>query len=1444
MNPKKSSSSGQTVSKSAPKSRDRRRVNFKGLIVLALILGVSVPGLIALRYWQTNAQRSSLLKQAKEFREKRDPARALSYLNKYLEQVPNSPDGLSLKADILSETAVTNQLAADALQVNEQAIRALGSKATLAMKRRSVELNLKMGKYQTAITQAKEILGEAVNARPNRDKPGDSQTHRMLALAMYMSDQFGTDSRNSQEVIRHLELAWAGDPGDISTALDLAMVYSTRSGLSRQESLAKSNEILEKVVSQHPKSLEVRLARYRLFSENNLHDRAIVDAREAVNLAPENVQARLAYSEALRIEGDNEEALNQINAIPADRQNLPEVRLARGLAEMTSNKIDRAVEEWRQGLVLSGGSDAETTWRLAFVLLNLGRIDEADPLIEQYKRLSGSAEPTPEAAMLDSVRAMRQGQFDEAVTGLEKIRSKLSPALMPQANFMLGQCYQAKGNAVQAADAYRRAAKSSNRWATPWLALAELAAGSGSIENAMSEISQGLVDMPGDPTLMLAQARMAWRLQLMKPFAQRDFQLIERMITRLEEVAPNSPALALFKADFVASRTNLTQAIDTLAESARRQPNNSRLWITWASALSRTGKFSEAEKVLDQSREANGERADLRLAMSQLAMARGDENRARQVLAENADKLPPGERGAVYRALGNLLLRQKDLNGATKAFEAWQLLIPNDPAPALALVQVALTGADESLIRKRVDALKGKDSRDVYWRLARIQELLRIPPEDVQKPEKLEERLTEALKFSNEIIESGTAQAQGLVLRASVLERRGKLEEAVADLRKAIDLEGGSGAVRPLCQVLARLGRFSEIEQLRVKMSSLPAPIEQMIAELAIQTGKSDIARSIADRILEQNPEEVATNIWYARLLSSLGQKVAAEESLKKFASRRGNEAAPWMALLVFQTQNLNRDGAAATLRNIREKVKSDKPELLLAQAFEVSNLPTEADTHFKAALKLYPEDTVTLQSALTFYTRYGRKAECEQILRQILQRSPNLNWARRQLALNLSERVGDEKAWKEAFNLMIGGTGDVTDEPINDRLVRAIVLARGGELNRRSSAIAELESLIPTLADPSLAHEVLARIYSDDQTKLAEAKRHAEAAVAQNENSLPLVEFCVDLAIRSNDMPMAEKHLARLDLMEPGGLRVLGLRSRLLSVNGRYAEAASLIQRHIERLKAAAQLDPLRETESVNQARNLLRTMVQLGPFDQVEPSARKVVALWPRLAHMLAPPLASLGRTDEAIAMLKQGAENGDWREAAINAVSMASRKDAPAKLVQAGDDLIAEALIKLPGQTDVLQAQAFLRHAQKRYEEELAIYEKIRSINPSDIRYLNNMAWTMAENLQRFDDALKVIDDAIGRIGKRPSFMDTRGVILTRMGRYREAIADLESAREASEIISDGQPVGAIHFHLARAYLLDGQPEKARAMIDAGKKLGLNDGQLEPTEMDDYRKLTASL
>ena len=54
---------------------------------------------------------------------------------------------------------------------------------------------------------------------------------------------------------------------------------------------------------------------------------------------------------------------------------------------------DEAVESWRKCLMTSAGTDAETSWWLAYALIQIGRVAEAKPLIGQYRRLAGLESP-------------------------------------------------------------------------------------------------------------------------------------------------------------------------------------------------------------------------------------------------------------------------------------------------------------------------------------------------------------------------------------------------------------------------------------------------------------------------------------------------------------------------------------------------------------------------------------------------------------------------------------------------------------------------------------------------------------------------------------------------------------------------------------------------------------------------------------------------------------------------------------------------------------------------------------------------------------------------------------------------------------------------------------------------------------------------------------------
>ena len=129
---------------------------------------------------------------------------------------------------------------------------------------------------------------------------------------------------------------------------------------------------------------------------------------------------------------------------------------------------------------------------------------------------------------------------------------------------------------------------------------------------------------------------------------------------------------------------------------------------------------------------------------------------------------------------------------------------------------------------------------------------------------------------------------------------------------------------------------------------------------------------------------------------------------------------------------------------------------------------------------------------------------------------------------------------------------------------------------------------------------------------------------------------------------------------------------------------------------------------------------------------------------------------------------------------------------------------------------------------------MYRQILEISPDASAFLNNMAWTLSEGLQRHDEALERINEAIRRMGRVPEFLDTRGVILSRLNRLDEAIADLEESAKA-------RPSAVTYFHLTRAYRLANKMDDFRRCRDLTNKAKLDRDSLDPSDKADLSLLS---
>jgi Tfp pilus assembly protein PilF len=193
------------------------------------------------------------------------------------------------------------------------------------------------------------------------------------------------------------------------------------------------------------------------------------------------------------------------------------------------------------------------------------------------------------------------------------------------------------------------------------------------------------------------------------------------------------------------------------------------------------------------------------------------------------------------------------------------------------------------------------------------------------------------------------------------------------------------------------------------------------------------------------------------------------------------------------------------------------------------------------------------------------------------------------------------------------------------------------------------------------------------------------------------------------------------------------------------------------------------------------------------------------------------------------------GDLTTAAGTALALASRPGADPRWLALADKVLAQTRKSASPSLDQLQKDSLLRHLQREHEQEIATYRAMLAMKPTNYLFLNNMAWTLSEEMKQPDQGLQTIDEAVKLAGSQPHVLDTRGVILTRLGKFDEAVKNLESA--AADLHD-----GSTYFHLARAFLKWGKPAEARKYRDRAREAGLARDQLQHSEQDDWDAVMA--
>ena len=133
------------------------------------------------------------------------------------------------------------------------------------------------------------------------------------------------------------------------------------------------------------------------------------------------------------------------------------------------------------------------------------------------------------------------------------------------------------------------------------------------------------------------------------------------------------------------------------------------------------------------------------------------------------------------------------------------------------------------------------------------------------------------------------------------------------------------------------------------------------------------------------------------------------------------------------------------------------------------------------------------------------------------------------------------------------------------------------------------------------------------------------------------------------------------------------------------------------------------------------------------------------------------------------------------------------------------------------------------QGRLDEAEEWLQQVLDEYPDDVEADNDLGFLWADENKHLDRALKMIVAAVAAEPENRAYRDSLGWVYYRLGRFPEAVAELEKA------VDEKQPDGTILDHLGDAYEKLGRRDKAvaawqRARNSLGKGQRTGEGQKE--------------
>jgi tetratricopeptide (TPR) repeat protein len=1448
-----------------------RKINVRLLGILLLGSVVSGGLLYGMHEFQVRRNASVLLNEARSAKDRKDYRESIDFYERYIALIP------------ASDTTPVAELAALQFDVGRLGQAFRNFEAVLRqdphrsdIRRKLVDVALRMRREADARQHVDVLLAE---------NPEDAELYDTLARCQIAA-------KEDEAAASSLERALQKDPKRLASYSRLASLLSgplknkSKALAILDDMVAKNSDDFHAYVLRGTHQLELSKVEPTRDNQSSAPEVRAGDelpeipGPDAVAELPEKVAELLASvgrdaRQALEMDGDDEQVISFAirYLIAAGKSNEAAEQARRGLAlhpqnaymfstlatvELRLGHRDEAIS-WLQKGLNAVPKQPYLLWNLANLYIDAGRLSDAEKCLVPLRT---SGHPQPLLAFLDARLLVEQQQWFEASQRLQRIRSSLVPwpDIAKQADFRLGQCYEALGRFDLQLIAFRRAAGVDEHWIPARRGTARALLMTGKVDEALEEYQQ-IAILPGAPLDVLLQlARVRIMVNLRRNPAQRNWNAPRKLLDRIDEIDSKSPVTPVLRAEILVAEEENQKAEELLQAARTSSPEIVEFWLALASLAERREDWESAWQMLEGAQERKGDTVQIRLARAKyhVNLSRDKAGEFIRDLSKNAESFSAEDQTELYSGLASLLMAIGDFEESERLCRLVADQQPFNLRIRLILFDLALRAGKTPAINQVLDELKGIERSGPLWHYGTAVNLtLRAKAEE--KPELYDE----ARKHLSEARVARPAWSRIPLLTAQICDVEGDEDTAISYYTQAINLgERSPGTISHTVSMLYQRRRFPEADRLIRRLQEQQSPfsndLTRLAAEVSLRLNDTERALDLVTKAALKSTDPIE-HIWAGRILSALEQNDDAEKSFRQAIELDETLPEAWVALIQHLGRTSQIQKAEIALEAAKQKIGSEEAPLALAVAMESIGRFEEAESRYMAAMAAAPEKIPVIRRLTDFLLRQSLVKKAEPLLTQVLTEAKGATdedrtWARRNLALIFVARGTPEDAEK-ALSLV---EENLKQQPKSETEIRAKAMIQAMSKDR-SSQLQAAETLEKILANQKSRGSdgiaetqfALVQLYAGLRD-VSKATSHLRTLMASHGDSPRYLTFYVQYLVGRNETTEADLWIPKLAEVAPNEQSTLALTTEVRYRQERYADvyeaidkfvanpglsdserqsrtryAASLLEIYSKRLSSKSN-ESTAESNSTNWA-------TRFGK--QADVLLRKYAEERPQEILALAAFLGRQGQHAESLDILdKDGSDARPEQIAAVTTALIASATASPGDYARAERLLRAE-LDKRDRPVTLILALADLLNWTDQFANAEQLYREILKTQERHPAALNNLALMLALHGRGENGSLALVDKAIQVLGPQSPLLDTRATINLLLGKPKEAAADIEKSLAA-------RPSAASFFHQSLVEQRLGNRQAARDSLVKANELGLKMEELHPLEWPSYRQLQKEL